>query len=87
MIIAFDSRKITNRLPWNPNVVEGGALNANFQDVEATVIVADSLASHGWRYQKDWYFKTCGLSQVVLEFYNEECAAQAFILFEGHYTK
>jgi hypothetical protein len=47
---------------------EGGALNANYRDVEALAIIANRLGQYSLEYGKDFQFKTCGLDEVVLEF-------------------
>jgi hypothetical protein len=86
MTMNFASTLITNRDYYNPNEYEGGALNANYKDVEAALIITSRLSNLGYEYKTDFYFVTCGFNRVKLEFYNEKCAADAFIIFEGDYS-
>ena len=46
--------------------VEGGALNANYRDVDALVVVSTYPGELGYKYQKDWYWETVGLDEVEL---------------------
>ena len=46
--------------------VEGGALNANYRDVDALVVVSNYLGELGYKYQKDWSWETVGLDEVEL---------------------
>jgi len=48
--------------------VEGGALNANYRDVEALAIVANRLGQYSLEYGKDFHFNTCGCDEIVLLF-------------------
>ena len=57
--------------------VEGGALNANYQDVEAACIICNALGEAGYRYGEDFSFLTCGLGKVNIQFNNNEAAAFA----------
>jgi hypothetical protein len=81
MKIYFKSKNITDRSTYDQSAMEGGALNANYQDLEASLYISHRLGAAGYRYKDDFYFITCSLGSVVLEFYNEECASVATILF------
>ena len=81
MKIYFKSKNITDRSTYDQSAMEGGALNANYQDLEASLYITYHLGAAGYRYKEDFYFITCSLGSVVLEFYNEECASVATILF------
>ena len=81
MKIYFKSKNITDRSTYDQSAMEGGALNANYQDLEASLYITYHLGAAGYRYKDDFYFITCSLGSVVLEFYNEECASVATILF------
>lgn len=77
----FQSKYITNRSPYSTNVLEGGALNANYTDVETVVMISNQLGQAGYEYKKDFYFINCGGGVVVLEFFNQECASTAALIF------
>jgi hypothetical protein len=85
--ITFDSKKITNR-PVNNGYWIGpgdgyeGALNANYQDVEAALIIANRLGQQGYQYHTDYTFVTCGLDGVTLYFYNKEAATFAILQWD-----
>jgi hypothetical protein len=50
------------------NTVEGGALNADYQCVEALAIVSNRLGQYSLEYGRDFYFSTCGIGEIVLLF-------------------
>jgi hypothetical protein len=83
--ITFDSRKITSR-PVNNGYWIGpgdgyeGALNGNYQDTEAALIISNRLGEAGYKYNTDFLFVTLGLDGVVLHFYNPE--AKTFALLQ-----
>jgi hypothetical protein len=83
MKIYFNSSLITDRSQYNPNVPEGGALNGNYQDVEAAIYISNRLGEAGYKYHIDFYFINCGIGAVVLEFYNKECASSASLMFSN----
>lgn len=79
--IFFNSKSITDRSKYDDTRMSGGALNANYQDVEASIVICTRLGQAGYSYKEDFYFITCGIGAVVLEFYNEECATAAALIF------
>jgi len=81
MKIYFRSSSITDRSTYDKSAMEGGALNANYQDVEASLYISHRLGAAGYKYKEDFYFITCSLGSVVLEFFNEECASVAAMMF------
>lgn len=57
----------------NEKYGEGGGLNANYTMVEAGLVVANLLgAVNGFRYGKEFYFKTTGLDKIIFEFDNPD---------------
>lgn len=81
MKMYFKSRDITDRSTYDKNAPEGGALNGNYQDVEAAIYISNQLGTAGYYYNTDFYFINCGIGIVVLEFYNKECATTAAMMF------
>jgi hypothetical protein len=81
MKMYFQSKYITDRSQYDRNAPEGGALNGNYQDVEAAIYISNRLGESGYSYNKDFYFINCGIGAVVLEFYNRECATAAALMF------
>jgi len=83
LILEFPSKALTNRdKTWGYMIdpgdhVEGGALNANYQDVEAACIISNAMGEAGYRYNVDFTFLTCGLGKVNIQFHNKEAAAFA----------
>jgi len=83
LILEFPSKSLTQRPVSNGymidpgDYVEGGALNANYQDVEAACIICNALGEAGYRYGEDFSFLTCGLGKVNIQFHNNEAAAFA----------
>jgi hypothetical protein len=83
LILEFPSKLLTQRPPSNSYVidpgdyVEGGALNANYQDVEAACIICNAMGEAGYKYNVDFTFLTCGLDRVHIQFHNSEAAAFA----------
>ena len=83
LILEFPSATLTKRPVSNSyaigpgDYVEGGALNANYQDVEAACIICNAMGEAGYRYGVDFSFLTCGLGKVQIHFANKEAAAHA----------
>jgi hypothetical protein len=83
LILEFPSKALTKRPVSNSyaigpgDYVEGGALNANYQDVEAACIICNAMGEAGYRYNVDFTFLTCGLDKVHIQFHNSEAAAFA----------
>jgi hypothetical protein len=83
LILEFPSKALTQRPVSNGYIfgpgdyVEGGALNANYQDVEAACIICNAMGEAGYRYGIDFSFLTCGLGKVHIEFHSKEAAAHA----------
>lgn len=83
LILEFPSTALTQRQPSNSymidpgDYVEGGALNANYRDVEAACIICNVLGEAGYKYNVDFTFLTCGLDKVNIQFHNTEAAAFA----------
>lgn len=81
MKLYFQSKYITTRSPYSNTVLEGGALNANYTDVEAAIEISNQLGNAGYLYKKDFYFIICAMGVVVLEFYDTKCASTAALIF------
>jgi len=83
LILEFPSASLTQRQPSNGYMIdpgdwiEGGALNANYRDVEAACIICNAMGEAGYRYGVDFTFLTCGLDKVHIEFTNKEAATYA----------
>ena len=80
LILEFPSKALTDRTRYNTGPEyngEGGALNANYQDVEAACIICNALGEAGYRYGEDFSFLTCSLDEVHIQFNNNEAAAFA----------
>jgi hypothetical protein len=83
LILEFPSKSLTQRPVSNSymidpgDYVEGGALNANYQDVEAACIICNAMGEAGYRYGVDFTFLTCGLGKVNIQFNDGEAAAFA----------
>jgi len=76
--VALTKRPVSNSYAFGPgDYVEGGALNANYQDVEAACIISNAMGEAGYRYGVDFTFLTCGLGKVHIEFHSKEAAAHA----------
>lgn len=87
LILEFPSKALTQRPvsrgyllgPGDWVGEEGGALNANYRDVEAACIICNAMGEAGYRYGVDFSFLTCGLDKVNIQFHNDEAAAFAAI--------
>ena len=83
LILEFPSKSLTKRPISNGymidpgDYIEGGALNANYQDVEAACIICNAMGEAGYKYGEDFTFLTCGLDKVHIQFNNNEAAAFA----------
>jgi hypothetical protein len=83
LILEFPSKALTNRdKTWGYMIdpgdhVEGGALNANYRDVEAACIICNAMGEAGYKYGEDFTFLTCGLDKVHIQFNNNEAATFA----------
>jgi len=83
LILEFPSKALTKRPISNGYMIdpgdwiEGGALNANYQDVEAACIICNAMGEAGYRYGEDFTFLTCGLDKVSIQFSNNEAATFA----------
>ena len=85
--ITFDSKKITDRPISNgywlgPGDGYEGALNGNYQDTEAAMIISNRLGEAGYKYTTDFTFVTLGLDGVVLHFYNKEAETFAVLQWD-----
>ena len=56
--------------------IEGGALNANYRDVDAVARVANFLGTIGYTYDKDWYWENAGCDELVIKVKDKRVAAQ-----------
>jgi hypothetical protein len=75
---SLTQRPVSNGYSFGPgDYVEGGALNANYRDVEAACIISNALGEAGYKYNEDFFFLTCGLDKVQIIFKNEEAATYA----------
>jgi hypothetical protein len=80
LILEFPSKALTNRNRYHNGpeyLEEGGALNANYQDVDAACIICNAMGEAGYKYNVDFAFLTCGLDKVHIQFHNSEAAAFA----------
>jgi hypothetical protein len=82
LILEFPSKALTKRPISNGYMVDPGdwifgALNANYQDVEAACIICNAMGEAGYRYGVDFTFLTCGLDKVHIQFNNNEAATFA----------
>ena len=48
--------------------VEGGALNANYREVDAVAQVSNQLGKLGYVYNKDWYWENVGCDELTISF-------------------
>ena len=48
--------------------VEGGALNANYREVDAVARVANYMGMLGYKYEKDWHWEDAGCDEVCFSF-------------------
>jgi len=75
---SLSKRPISNGYFIDPgDYIEGGALNANYRDVEAACIICNAMGEAGYRYGVDFTFLTCGLDKVSIHFSNNEAATFA----------
>jgi len=80
LILEFPSKALTTRTRYKTGpeyLDELGALNANYQDVEAACIICNAMGEAGYKYGEDFTFLTCGLDKVNIQFHNNEAAAFA----------
>ena len=54
--------------------VEGGALNANYREVDAVARVANYMGMLGYKYEQDWHWENAGCDELTLKVDNEEIA-------------
>lgn len=70
--LSLKTSKITDRETFsqeiNEQYGEGGGLNANYRTVEAVAMASNALGTLGFKYNKDFVFKTAGLDEIVLDF-------------------
>ena len=59
-----------------------GALNGNYQDTEAALIISNRLGEAGYKYHTDFTFITLGLDSVVFHFYNKEAETFAVLQWD-----
>ena len=64
--------KISKRDEWlgqsQNTSVEGGALNANWRDVDAVAQVANQLGKLGYVYNEDWYWESVGCDELTISY-------------------
>ena len=48
--------------------VEGGALNANYREVDAVAQVSNQLGKLGYVYNQDWYWESVGCDELTISF-------------------
>ena len=48
--------------------VEGGALNANYREVDAVAHISNQLGKLGYVYDKDWYWENVGCDELTISF-------------------
>jgi len=83
LILEFPSKSLTQRPISNGYMIDpgdwsyGGALNANYRDVEAACIICNAMGEAGYKYGEDFTFLTCGLDKVHIQFNSNEAAAFA----------
>ena len=48
--------------------VEGGALNANYRDVDSIAVISNKLGELGYKINKDWSWEDVGCDELHLKF-------------------
>ena len=48
--------------------VEGGALNANYRDVDSVAVISNKLGELGYKINKDWFWEDVGCDELHLKF-------------------
>jgi hypothetical protein len=48
--------------------VEGGALNANYRDVDSIAVISNKLGELGYKISKDWVWEDVGCDELHLKF-------------------
>ena len=56
--------------------VEGGALNANYREVDAVARVANYMGMLGYKYEKDWHWEDAGCDELTVKVDSEDIATQ-----------
>jgi hypothetical protein len=51
--------------------IEGGALNANYREVDAVAHLSNKLGQMGYIYGKDWYWEDSGCDELTIT-YNDK---------------
>lgn len=82
---SFDAKLLTNR-PRHISTFDG-ALNANYQQVEAVAKVAEICGRHGLIYGKDWYWDTCHSERIFLSFSEEKYATMITLALNKGYAE
>lgn len=64
---------------------EGGALNANYTQVEAVAKMGEICGRQGLMYGRDWYMETCSENSIIISFSEEKYATMVSLsLNKGH---
>jgi len=66
---------------------EGGALNADYRQVEAVAKIAEICGRHGLKYNIDWCWHTCTQKQILISFSDEKYATIITLALDKGYTK
>ena len=61
---------------------EGGALNANYRQVDAVAKVAEICGRLGLKYQTDWYWETCSSDNIIISFSEEKYATMVILALD-----
>jgi len=56
--------------------IEGGALNANYREVDAVARVANYMGTIGYKYEKDWYWEGHGCDEIIIKVKDKRIASQ-----------
>ena len=66
---------------------EGGALNANYTQVEAVAKMGEICGRHGLRYDRDWYMETCSGNNIIISFSEEKYATMVTLSLDKGYAE
>jgi hypothetical protein len=73
--LVLDTNKLSKREEYigqhTGTSVEGGALNANYKEVDAVASLSNKLGQLGYVYGKDWYWQDSGCDECTIT-YNDK---------------
>jgi len=87
----FDMNLITDRSRYfasgRAHHHRGGALNANYTQVDAIARIAEICCRQGLVYGKDWYWETCQTENIFLSFSEEKYATMVTLALDKGYVE